>query len=285
MGKSKSTKTETSRVVQTPTNPEWVTAPLQSAMDDISKLSSLNPSSLIAPLTDRENAAFARADSLGIDNDWFSKAMNSGAPNVSAASLLDGLDRYKSGYENDVVNAALADFDYDRDKTLSQLDLDMAGASKFGGSGSALERSETKDALSRGRTSISANLRDQSFTRAAELSSQDAQRRQAASEANAQLALQDMMAKAGLMMDRDANERANIATLAGAGATEREVDQALRMSPIAMTIAPVLGGQDPTGGADHFYSPTLQAKLGRRAPAWDNGSGQDIGRHRFFKLG
>lgn len=232
MGKSKSTKTETSRVVQTPTNPEWVTGPLQGAMGDISKLSTLDPSSLIAPLTGRENAAFARADKLGVDNDWFSKALSSGAPSVSAASLLDGLDRYKSGYENDVINASMADFDADRDKTLSQLALDMTGGKKFQGSGGALAVAETRDALGRGRASLGANLRDQGHTRAAELSNLDAQRRQSASEANAQLSLQDMMAKAGMMMDRDANERANIATMAGAGATEREVDQALRMSPI-----------------------------------------------------
>lgn len=54
---------------------------------------------------------------------------------------------------------------------------------------------------------------------------------------------------------------------------------------IAMTIAPVVGGRDPTGGADHFYSPTAQSALGRAAPDWDNGKGQDIGRHRFFRLG
>ena len=41
-------------------------------------------------------------------------------------------------------------------------------------------------------------------------------------------------------------------------------------------------GQDPTKGATHFYAPKAQAALGRPAPAWDNGSGKDIGDHRFF---
>lgn len=54
---------------------------------------------------------------------------------------------------------------------------------------------------------------------------------------------------------------------------------------IAANIAPALNGDDPTGGADHFYSPTAQSSLGRAAPSWDNGKGTDIGRHRFFALG
>lgn len=56
---------------------------------------------------------------------------------------------------------------------------------------------------------------------------------------------------------------------------------------VAQALEPFFQGQsqDPTGGATHFYSPTAQAGLGRQAPSWDNGSGQDIGRHRFFALG
>ena len=54
---------------------------------------------------------------------------------------------------------------------------------------------------------------------------------------------------------------------------------------ILANIAPALQGQDVTGGADHFYSPTAQSAAGRAPPKWDNGSGVDHGRHRFFNLG
>ncbi|MCV9940900.1 cell wall hydrolase [Boseaceae bacterium BT-24-1] len=42
---------------------------------------------------------------------------------------------------------------------------------------------------------------------------------------------------------------------------------------------------DPTGGATHFYAPKAQASLGRDAPKWDDGTGADIGAHRFFAHG
>lgn len=53
----------------------------------------------------------------------------------------------------------------------------------------------------------------------------------------------------------------------------------------AMTNIDAASQSDPTGGADHFYSPTAQAALGRKPPAWDDGSGVDMGHHRFFKQG
>jgi hypothetical protein len=50
-------------------------------------------------------------------------------------------------------------------------------------------------------------------------------------------------------------------------------------------LANLRAGQgDPTGGATHFYSPTAQAALGRSPPAWAQGQGTDIGRHRFYNL-
>lgn len=38
-----------------------------------------------------------------------------------------------------------------------------------------------------------------------------------------------------------------------------------------------------TGDFTHFYAPRAQRALGRNAPRWDDGSGRDIGNHRFFR--
>jgi spore germination cell wall hydrolase CwlJ-like protein len=54
---------------------------------------------------------------------------------------------------------------------------------------------------------------------------------------------------------------------------------------VAATLPVMRGEVDPTGGADHFYAPKAQAALGRAAPSWDDGTGRDIGNHRFFARG
>lgn len=46
-----------------------------------------------------------------------------------------------------------------------------------------------------------------------------------------------------------------------------------------------LGGEDPTNGADHFFSPRAQAAAGRDRPAWARSGATTIGNHEFFRLG
>lgn len=52
----------------------------------------------------------------------------------------------------------------------------------------------------------------------------------------------------------------------------------------AAAVDRALAGEDPTGGASHFYAPRAQAALGRAKPGWDNGTGRAIGDHLFFNL-
>jgi spore germination cell wall hydrolase CwlJ-like protein len=53
---------------------------------------------------------------------------------------------------------------------------------------------------------------------------------------------------------------------------------------IASEVRDVLErGNDPTGGATHFYAPKAQAALGRSVPSWATGRGFRLGNHLFFK--
>jgi spore germination cell wall hydrolase CwlJ-like protein len=55
-----------------------------------------------------------------------------------------------------------------------------------------------------------------------------------------------------------------------------------RYQQAAQALAAASGGQDPTGGATHFFAPVAQAALGRHPPAWAQGQGQQIGATAFY---
>jgi hypothetical protein len=139
-------------------------------------------------------------------------ATNATASNYSASSLLEGLGNYMSPYTGQVVDAALQDYDYGAGQTRASQALDEARSGAFGGSGAAIGRSMTEGELARGRGSLSANLRDQGFTRGAGLSAQDAGFRNDASRFNADAQTRVSMSNA---------DAANQANQFNAGETNR----------------------------------------------------------------
>jgi len=68
----------------------------------------------------------------------------------------------------------------------------------------------------------------------------------------------------------------------------RELLSASPNSAPYKTVAKVVDGvitgsiPDPTNGATQFYAPAAQKALGRKPPAWDDGTGVQIGAHKFF---
>ena len=120
-----------------------------------------------------------------------------------AASVLDRLSSYMTPFRDQVLAAAMDDYDADAGRRRAAQDLELAGQGAFGGSGAALTRSLTEGELARGRNSRLAGLLDQMFTQGAGLASGDADRRQQASTAAAQLAQARDLQRAQLVQARD----------------------------------------------------------------------------------
>lgn len=282
MGKRKesSSTSTTRREVVTPTNPEWVTRNVQGLADRIGQLGGGDPYGLVAPASGLEQRAEAGAQALGrygfgYDDaagvarmangyghaydraaGWLHGVGDSQAPQVQAASLLDNLEAYYNPYRSQVTDAAMADFDAEAGRTRASQDLALASQGAFGGSGAAITRSLTEGELARARSSQLSNLLAGMFNTSAGLASQDADRRQQASVANAQFAgehaarqLQAAGALAGIASDnadrqlaisrtlgdlagaRSQSDRDDIALQASLGQQMRGIDQAYRMAP------------------------------------------------------
>lgn len=111
----------------------------------------------------------------------------SGGASVGQHSGLDKLNDWLNPLTENVVDAALADFDEGAGQSRALADLGLAGSGAFGGSGAALTKSMLEGELTRGRASTSAGLRSDAWNTAADYSSQDANRALQADQANAQL--------------------------------------------------------------------------------------------------
>lgn len=231
MGKKKTTTqaTETSRSVTTPTQPEWVSTLAQGLGRGIQRLGDWHPGGYAAPTSglERQAAEGAAGLSTGEGETPFARP----GPQVQGASLLDNLSAYYNPYRDQVTQAALADYDAEAARTRAAQDLSLAQQSAFRGSGAALTRSLTESELARARSAQQAKLLQDMFVTSAGLAGQDADRRQQASQANAQLARQDAQARAQFALDQDANRRANIAAQSSLGQQLRAADQAQRQAP------------------------------------------------------
>lgn len=228
-------------------NPAWSTGLVSGLANQATGLINSDPSQYLAKWNPYQQEAADRAANLG-NNPWLTEATsminlvgNSKTPSVSAASMLDGLDKYMSPYTGDVVDASLADYDFGAGQTRAAASADMARAGAFGGSRGAIAQSMTEDALTRGRGSLSAGLRDQAFTRGSQLSSEDAARRQQASAMNAQIALEKQGLNAQLAAQlaqmgfgQADSARSDIRTLLDTGNTLYDVNTQEAQAPLSL---------------------------------------------------
>lgn len=277
MSKRKSTteSSQSSNSVFTPTNPEWVQNTAQSLNAGIQSIGGMDPTSLVVPVSDLEGLAAKGASKLGSGfgrggegavggDEWFSTLLSQPMPTVNSASTLDNLEAYYNPYRSQVTDAAMADFDADVGRTRASQELALAGSGAFGGSGAALTQSMTESELSRARGAQLSKLLSDMFTTSAGFASQDADRRQQASLANAQIALQDRSARGQLALQRDDAARANVAAQAALGQQLRGVDQATRNAPLSL-----LGSQ-----IDMFSGLPLQLFQGNSASSTGTSKGK-----------
>lgn len=271
--KASSSGTEDYTKTSTPNVPDWFAQPTQSLVGKLESLGATDPSSLVSGVDPLQSQAAAGASQLGSDAaSWIPALMNKPAPTVNAESLLTNLDAYQNPYREQVTDAAMTDFDANAGRTRAMQDLDLAGSGAFGGSGAAITKSLTEGELSRARSSELSGMLADMFNTSAGLSNSDAGRRQAASEANANLDMQTRAQKAALGFGRDDSERANIATQAGIGEMLRGIDTEGKQAPFNLQdwLTQNLAGLNPalfTGQSETGSSKTTGKSKGTSVSA------------------
>lgn len=124
---------------------------------------------------------------------------------AESASLLDGFDAYRSPYIDQVVNLSLAAQRGAADRQAARLKAEGAKSGAFGGSRFALAEAQLASNAAQDEALLAAQLHDQAFRQAADLSQNDASARQRASEFNAGESNQAAIVQAGLTAQESQN--------------------------------------------------------------------------------
>lgn len=133
------------------------------------------------------------------------QAGNFQGASAGAHSLLSGLDKYMSPYTDDVVNTTLTNNREAQGQAEAQRAAAAAGSGASRGTRNSIFEAIAQVGRERENANLEAGLRDQAFNTGAGLSADDANRRQSASNLNAQLSQQ-----AGLANQQAALQRAGM---------------------------------------------------------------------------
>jgi len=229
------TTNQTSNATTTPTNPDWVTSALQGYTNKVNDIAGTKSSDYVAPTSPLQQQAYTGAGALN-GNPTLDKAVGTASDigTVNGESLLSGLSNYYNPYEKQVVDATKADLTENAGQVRAQ-QAASAGLNKaFSGSRYGIQEAQTEGELARAEASALGGLRYQGFNTAANLSSQDASRRQSASESN----VQNKLAQAGLLGSlgtaQSADNRANIGLQSDLGDKQQAQDVKAKTSDLAL---------------------------------------------------
>jgi hypothetical protein len=228
------------------TAPDWLTEAMKGITGNITTLGSHDPLSYVAGANPLQTQAGTIAGGLS-GSPWnFDGAADltrgvaaAAAPHTSGVQALPYVQQYMDSGLDNYVKSTLADFDFNAGKTRAADDLSLAGSGAFGGSGAALTKSATADALARARASTDAGLRSSAYTQALTAAGADATRQQGAKDLNAQLQAQGQdrtLAAARQLGDLsttyDANQRANVGAQGAIGDMLRAITQQQAQAPL-----------------------------------------------------
>ena len=153
---------------------------------------------------------------------------------IQAQSFADAdLSAYRNPFQEQVIDAQLADIERQRGQTAERIDANASKAAAFGGSRQAIQQAESDRNFADIAAETGANLRSQGFQQAAAMYQQDAARQMQADLANQQAGMSGAELRmrgagllgdmAGRMSDADMREAAMRGSL---GELERAQEQA-----------------------------------------------------------
>jgi len=221
------------------TNPAWVDELASGFGGEISGLGKIDPNSLVPGANPLQTKAADSAFNIGPLAEAYGGALDltggiahANAPRTEFVGSSGFIDDFMNPYLKDVVDTSAADFDFNAGNVRGQQDLDLAGSGAFGGSGAALTKSMTEGELARGRGSLLSGLRSGGYDRALSAAQTEAARKQSANDFNAGLYGQQMdraLGAGGQIADIagafGGERRADIATQAGIGSLQRDIDR------------------------------------------------------------